>query len=78
MGAIVDEFPYLADHTERLLHFTAPLADEQMIELLCSDCPFFRADQQEETRCESFHILRRLLESGRIEPTDIVTVCTDT
>jgi hypothetical protein len=78
MGAIVDEFPYLADHAERLSHLTRPLAGEQVIELLCSDCPFFRADSREESRCGSFQILRRLLESGRIEPDDIVTACTDT
>lgn len=75
-GQHMDEFPYLADHAERLLRFTAPLTEEQTIELLCSDCPLFRADrQEEESHCGSFHILRRLLESGRLDPADIVEAC---
>ena len=74
-GQHVDEFPYLADHAERLLRFSAPLTDEQTIELLCSDCPLFRPDREEESRCGSFRILRRLLESGCLDPADIVEAC---
>jgi hypothetical protein len=72
----VDEFPYLADHGERLSRLSAPLTDEEAVELLCSDCPLLCPDEHDASSCASFHILCRLLESGRIEPADIVTVCT--
>jgi hypothetical protein len=70
----MDEFPYLADHAERLAHIGAPLTDEELLEILCSDCGV-PADARAECDCGSFHILRRLLDTGRITAADIVSVC---
>jgi hypothetical protein len=71
----VDTFPYLADHSYRLSRLPTPLSAPETVELLCSDCPFYHADREEELECGSFRILRRLLENGRITPADITDAC---
>jgi hypothetical protein len=70
----MDEFPYLADHAERLARIGTPLTDEELLELLCSDC-HVPVDARAECDCGSFRILRRLLATGRITAADIVGVC---
>jgi hypothetical protein len=71
----VDTFPYLADHSDRLSRLPTPLSAQETVELLCSDCPFYHPDRQEELECGSFRILRRLLDKGRIAPADITDAC---
>lgn len=71
----MDTFPYLADHSYRLSRLPTPLSAPETVELLCSDCPFYHPDREEELECGSFRILRRLLNAGRITPADVVDAC---
>jgi hypothetical protein len=37
-------------------------------ELLCGDCEFYNAEEDEELECSSFKLLRRLVERGLVTP----------
>jgi hypothetical protein len=70
-----DRFPHVCAEAVRLGELRAPLTAEQTVELLCSDCPFYHPDRDEELECGSFRILRRLLGQGVITPQQIVDAC---
>jgi hypothetical protein len=74
-GPTVDTFPHLTEHADRLRQCSLPLDADQTVELLCSDCPFYHPDREEQLECGSFRILRRLLERGTITPAQIVAAC---
>jgi hypothetical protein len=74
-GSGVDEFPHLKANAERLGASTSPLTPEETVELLCSDCPFYHPEREEELECGSFRILRRLIETGDLTPAQIVAAC---
>jgi hypothetical protein len=71
----MDTFPHLCTAGDRLAALAAPLTAEQTVELLCSDCPFYHPDREEELECGSFRILRRLIETGVVTPEQIVDAC---
>ena len=39
----------------------APLADADLVRLICSDCPFYKEGEDEELECGAFMLLRHLL-----------------
>ena len=71
----MDTFPHLCVAAERLRETRTPLTPEQTVELLCSDCPFYHPEREEELECGSFRILRRLIERGVVTPEQIVDAC---
>jgi hypothetical protein len=71
----VCDFPYLAENAGELSALATPLTPEQAVELLCSDCPFYHPEREEQLECGSFLILRRLLDSGVLTPAQIVAAC---
>jgi hypothetical protein len=71
-GLDASSFPHIAERAQHLSALTMPLAAEQAVELLCSDCPFYHPDREEQLECGSFLILKRLLERGVLTPAQIV------
>jgi hypothetical protein len=39
----------------------AELADDDLVRLICSDCPFYKEGEDEELECGAFVLLRHLL-----------------
>lgn len=39
----------------------AELSDADLVRLACSDCPFYKEDEDEELECGAFRLLRHLL-----------------
>lgn len=74
-GLDVCSFPHMSEQAQRLSGLTAPLTDEEAVELLCGDCPFYHPDREEQLECGSFLILKRLLERGVLTPVQIVAAC---
>jgi hypothetical protein len=70
-----DRFPHLRAEAVRLGGLTPPLTAGETVELLCSDCPFYHPEREEELECGSFRILRRLLDGGVIMTQQIVDAC---
>lgn len=70
-----DRFPHLCSEAARLAALSLPMSAEQTVELLCSDCPFYHPEREEELECGSFRILRRLVERGILTPQQIVDAC---
>jgi hypothetical protein len=70
-----DAFPHLSAEAERLRRLAPPLTAAETVELLCSDCPFYHPDREEQLECGSFRILRRLLEKGVVIPEQLVEAC---
>jgi len=68
-------FPHIAERADHLSALTTPLTPDEAVELLCSDCPFYHPDREEQLECGSFLILKRLLERGVLTPAQIVAVC---
>jgi hypothetical protein len=71
----VCSFPNIARRARHLSALSAPLAAKDAVELLCSDCPFYHPDREEQLECGSFLILKRLLERGLLTPAQIVAAC---
>jgi hypothetical protein len=71
----VCSFPHIAERAEHLSALTLPLRADDAVELLCSDCPFYHPDREEQLECGSFLILRRLLDRGVLTPAQIVAAC---
>lgn len=64
---IVDEFPKLCAASRLLpLDPTAELSDADIVRIACSDCPFYKAGEDEELECGAFRLLRHLLRSKAI------------
>ncbi len=68
-------FPHISDQAERLAAIAAPLGDAETVELLCSDCPFYHPEREEQLECGSFRILKRLLERKELTAAQIVAAC---
>jgi hypothetical protein len=71
----VCSFPHLTEHAGELSALSAPLTSEEAVELLCSDCPFYHPEREEQLECGSFLILRRLIDSGVLTPAQVVAAC---
>lgn len=57
-----EEFPKLCAAAGLLPSDTAAeLADEDIVRIACSDCPFYKPGEDEELECGAFRLLRRLL-----------------
>ncbi len=68
-------FRHLSERGDALATLSPPLTSEQAVELLCSDCPFYHPEREEQLECGSFLILRRLLDRGVLTPAQIVAAC---
>jgi hypothetical protein len=71
----VPGFPHISGQAQRLAALATPLSDDDAVELLCSDCPFYHPEREEQLECGSFLILRRLLERGVLTPAQLVDAC---
>jgi hypothetical protein len=58
----VSEFPKLCAAAGRLPRDPgAELAEEDIVRIACSDCPFYKEGEDEELECGAFRLLRHLL-----------------
>jgi hypothetical protein len=58
----VSEFPKLCAAAGRLPRDPGvDLAEEDIVRIACSDCPFYKEGEDEELECGAFRLLRHLL-----------------
>ena len=60
-------FPWLAQGAASLSP-TSALTGQQLRQLLCRDCDFYREDHEEELECSSFRMMKLLLKRGTLTP----------
>lgn len=61
-------FPHLEDAARLLDSRGGELTQDELRELLCRDCDFFREDHEKELECAGFRILRSLLVNRVMTP----------
>lgn len=60
---MVREFPFLKQKLAELLALPQrPLSRQDLIDLVCRDCPFWKEDEKDDYECGGFRLLKLLLE----------------
>lgn len=70
-------FPHLEDTARLLDSQGGQLTQDELRELLCRDCDFFREDHEEELECAGFRILRSLLVNRVMTPDSLARALGD-